>query len=155
MAKSEFLPQAAQRAPLRTGCRIGYTRAKGCARGRVWTWAQPTGEGDREPFRADLSNREKLGMDQVFVVWTSKSGLNQLRDWFFDQFENTSFPRSEPLYLVRTTKSRSRPEISGPNHFFLVQTAGVESTGKKWYKPARWFEPRRWFVPLFSGSNRK
>ena len=25
-----------------------------------------------------LSNREKLGMDQVFVVWTSKSGLNQL-----------------------------------------------------------------------------
>ena len=24
-----------------------------------------------------LSNREKLGMDQVFVVWTSKSGLNQ------------------------------------------------------------------------------
>ena len=25
-----------------------------------------------------LSNREKLGMDQVFVVWTSKSGLNQM-----------------------------------------------------------------------------
>ena len=24
-----------------------------------------------------LSNRENLGMDQVFVVWTSKSGLNQ------------------------------------------------------------------------------
>ena len=24
-----------------------------------------------------LSNREKLGVDQVFVVWTSKSGLNQ------------------------------------------------------------------------------
>ena len=24
-----------------------------------------------------LSNRGKLGMDQVFVVWTSKSGLNQ------------------------------------------------------------------------------
>ena len=26
----------------------------------------------------DLSNREKLGMDQVFVVYTSKSGLNQM-----------------------------------------------------------------------------
>ena len=25
----------------------------------------------------NLSNRGKLGMDQVFVVWTSKSGLNQ------------------------------------------------------------------------------
>ena len=25
-----------------------------------------------------LSNREKLGMDQIFVVWTSKSGLNQV-----------------------------------------------------------------------------
>ena len=24
-----------------------------------------------------LSDREKLGMDQVFVVWTSKSGTNQ------------------------------------------------------------------------------
>ena len=24
-----------------------------------------------------LSNRGKLGMDQVFLVWTSKSGLNQ------------------------------------------------------------------------------
>jgi hypothetical protein len=28
--------------------------------------------------RCVLSNREKLGMDQVFVVWTSKSGLNQM-----------------------------------------------------------------------------
>ena len=29
-------------------------------------------------FQKFLSNREKLGMDQVFVVWTSKSGLNQM-----------------------------------------------------------------------------
>ena len=28
-------------------------------------------------LREALSNREKLGMDQVFVAWTSKSGLNQ------------------------------------------------------------------------------
>ena len=33
--------------------------------------------GDRRGHCARLSNREKLGMDQVFVVWTSKSGLNQ------------------------------------------------------------------------------
>ena len=25
-----------------------------------------------------LSDRGKLGVDQVFVVWTSKSGLNQM-----------------------------------------------------------------------------
>ena len=28
--------------------------------------------------KGELSNREKLGMDQVFLVWTSKSGLNQM-----------------------------------------------------------------------------
>ena len=31
----------------------------------------------RLTFGLPLSNREKLGMDQVFVVRTSKSGLNQ------------------------------------------------------------------------------
>ena len=79
----------------------------------------------------------------ALVVWTSKSGLNQMGawDWFFDSFENTSFPRSEPLYLIRTTKSRSRPEISGFNHFFLVQTTGVERTRKSGINHGFWFEP--------------
>ena len=78
-------------------------------------------------------------MDQVFHWFEpGKSGLNQSWDWFrFDQFENTSFPRSEPLYLVRITKSRSRPEISGPNHFFLIQTGNAGLNQPKWCEPRR------------------
>ena len=57
-------------------------------------------------------------MDQVFVfvVWTSKSGLNQM-GLVFDSFEHTSFPPRPGLNHF----------IGGPNHFFLVQTANPES----------------------------
>ena len=48
-------------------------------------YVKPRGVALTDPGRtvaasqvAHLSNREKLGMDQVFVVWTSKSGLNQM-----------------------------------------------------------------------------
>ena len=59
-------------------------------------------------------------MDQVFVfvVWTSKSGLNQM-GLVFDSFEHTSFPPRPGLNHF----------IGGPNHFFLctvVQTANPE-----------------------------
>ena len=49
-------------------------------------------------------------MDQVFVfvVWTSKSGLNQM-GLVFDSFEHTSFPPRPGLNHF----------IGGPNHFFL------------------------------------
>ena len=68
-------------------------------------------------------------------------GLNQEKwsepggSWFFEQFENTSFSWSEPLYLVWTTKEWSGPEISGLDHSFLVQTTGAERSRKQWYEP--------------------
>ena len=63
-----------------------------------------------------LSNREKrTGWTPGFrgLDHQSKSGLRTRWDWFFVSFEQISFSRSEPLHLVRTTKPRSRPEISG------------------------------------------
>ena len=57
-----------------------------------------------------LSNREKLGMDQIFVVWTSKSGLNQPR-------------------VVWTT--------DGSYYFFVVWTTLLVQTRKKWSKPRK------------------
>ena len=71
-----------------------------------------------------------------------------------------------PLLLVQTTKSWSRPEISGQNHFFLVQTAGVERTSEKslglginhdeaFHTTCFRSEPLDWFKPEKSGTNRR
>ena len=62
-----------------------------------------------------LSNlRKKLGMDQVFVVWTRKSGPDQPK-------------------VVWTT--------DGSYHCLVVWTTLLVQTRNKWYEPASWFTP--------------
>ena len=83
-----------------------------------------------------LSNRDKPGcMDQVFVVWTSKSGLNQMRDGtgFLIVSERTSFPRSEP---------RKPGAWSIPSFSRLLRRAATTELGARRPRAAARREPR-------------